>query len=130
MSTTISEVDVTQHNSNEGHQSWNGLHSVTSTNGRASVTNDGSDSSIRRIPPMEHEDIAPSILVPFSLETGNAEAPLRELSKGQTILLITTLTGITFANSISMGLITIGIPHIAIDLGLSDNLLLWYVVCE
>jgi hypothetical protein len=49
------------------------------------------------------------------------------LSRGQTVLLITTLAGITFASSMSTGLFTIGLPVIAVDLALADNLLLWSV---
>lgn len=61
----------------------------------------------------------------LSLENATVDPPVPEQSMGQTVLLIATLTGITFASSISTGLLTIGLPRIAIDLQLADNLLLW-----
>jgi len=47
------------------------------------------------------------------------------LSKGSTVVLIGTLTGIMFVSSMSSGLLTIGLPWMAKDLELADNLLLW-----
>lgn len=47
------------------------------------------------------------------------------LSRIRAVILITTLTGITFVGSMSTGLLTIGLPSIAADLGLPENLLLW-----
>ncbi|GFF94650.1 aminotriazole resistance protein [Aspergillus lentulus] len=47
------------------------------------------------------------------------------LSRTRAVILITTLTGITFVGSMSTGLLTIGLPWIATDLGLPENLLLW-----
>jgi hypothetical protein len=47
------------------------------------------------------------------------------LSRARAITLIATLTGITFVGSMSGGLLTIGLPWIAADLKLPDNLLLW-----
>ncbi|KAB8247329.1 hypothetical protein BDV35DRAFT_392102 [Aspergillus flavus] len=46
------------------------------------------------------------------------------LSRTRAVILITTLTGITFVGSMSTGLLTIGLPWIATDLGLPENLLL------
>jgi hypothetical protein len=54
-----------------------------------------------------------------------SEATFLALSKTETVLIIFTLTGITFANSMSTGLFTIGIPRIAVDIKLPENLLLW-----
>lgn len=51
----------------------------------------------------------------------------RGLSRWHTILVISNLTGIAFAGSMSTGLLTIGLPRIATDLTLSQNLLLWLV---
>lgn len=53
------------------------------------------------------------------------EAPPRFLSRSRTVLVIATLTGVTFANSMSTGLLTVGLPRIAADLSLSEDLLLW-----
>ncbi|KAE8420607.1 hypothetical protein BDV36DRAFT_249212 [Aspergillus pseudocaelatus] len=43
------------------------------------------------------------------------------LSRTRAVILITTLTGITFVGSMSTGLLTIGLPWIAADLGLPEN---------
>lgn len=51
----------------------------------------------------------------------------RGLSRWHTILVISNLTGIAFAGSMSTGVLTIGLPRIATDLTLSQNLLLWLV---
>lgn len=47
------------------------------------------------------------------------------LSRTRAVILIATLTGITFVGSMSGGLLTIGLPWIAADLDLPENLLLW-----
>ncbi|KAJ6121051.1 hypothetical protein N7523_005331 [Penicillium sp. IBT 18751x] len=47
------------------------------------------------------------------------------LSQTRAVILITALTGITFVGSMSGGLLTIGLPEIAADLELPENLLLW-----
>ncbi|KAJ5204926.1 major facilitator superfamily domain-containing protein [Penicillium cinerascens] len=47
------------------------------------------------------------------------------LSRTRAIVLVTALTGITFVGSMSGGLLTIGLPEIAADLKLPENLLLW-----
>jgi hypothetical protein len=47
------------------------------------------------------------------------------LSPTRAVILITALTGITFVGSMSGGLLTIGLPEIAADLKLPENLLLW-----
>lgn len=47
------------------------------------------------------------------------------LSRTRAVILIATLSGITFVGSMSGGLLTIGLPWIAADLNLPDNLLLW-----
>jgi hypothetical protein len=47
------------------------------------------------------------------------------LSRSSAVILITTLSGITFVGSMSSGLLTVGLPTIAKDLNLPNNLLLW-----
>ncbi|KAF2236774.1 aminotriazole resistance protein [Viridothelium virens] len=47
------------------------------------------------------------------------------MSLWHTVLIIFSLTTITVSNSLSLGLVTIGLPRIAEDLALSGNLLLW-----
>jgi len=59
----------------------------------------------------------------FVLES--AEAPTVVLSKARTVFVIATLTGITFTSSMSTGILNIGLPRIAMDLILPENLLLW-----
>ena len=51
----------------------------------------------------------------------------RQLSRGRTVTVIATLTGITTVSSFSTGLLTVGLPRMALDLNLASNLLLWYV---
>ncbi|KAJ5458603.1 hypothetical protein N7475_009991 [Penicillium sp. IBT 31633x] len=49
------------------------------------------------------------------------------LPRSSAVIVITALSGITFVGSMSTGLLTIGLPTIARDLSLPDNLLLWPV---
>ncbi|CAG8397601.1 unnamed protein product [Penicillium salamii] len=53
------------------------------------------------------------------------EARVVNLSRSSAVILITTLSGITFVGSMSSGLLTVGLPTIAKDLNLPSNLLLW-----
>lgn len=48
-----------------------------------------------------------------------------DLSRASAVILITTLSGINFVGSMSGGLLTVGLPTIAKDLDLANNLLLW-----
>ena len=48
-----------------------------------------------------------------------------ELSRLRTVMIIFSLTAVTFTSSMSTGLVTIGIPRIASDLHLADHLILW-----
>jgi hypothetical protein len=92
-------------------------------NSGSSVTA-GSELFIRRVLPFDvHDPVAASEMI--ALETVLATAPASELSIWRTVLIITTLAGLAFANSISVGLITIGLPVIATDLDLAQHLLLW-----
>jgi hypothetical protein len=54
-------------------------------------------------------------------------SPAVSLSRTAATILICTLAGITFVGSMSTGLLTIGLPRMANDLHLADNLLLWLV---
>ena len=84
----------------------------------------GSDLLLRRVLPFEvHGPVTGFEIV--SLETVIAPAPPPELSMWRSVLVITTLAGLAFANSMSIGLITIGLPVIAADLDLAESLLLW-----
>ena len=49
----------------------------------------------------------------------------RILKKGRSIIVIAILTLVLFVNSVSTGFLTVGIPRMAADLKLPDNLLLW-----
>lgn len=80
---------------------------------------------VRRVLPFEEYDPAPALEI-IPLETVlTTTAPASELSIWRTVLVITTLAGLAFANSMSIGLVTIGLPVIAADLDLAQNLLLW-----
>jgi hypothetical protein len=48
------------------------------------------------------------------------------LSNRRTITIIATLTGLGFLSSLSTGLLTIGLPQIAVEVGLPGYLLSWY----
>lgn len=52
------------------------------------------------------------------------ESRIVNLSRSSAVILITTLSGITFVGSMSSGLLTVGLPTIAKDLNLPNNLLL------
>jgi hypothetical protein len=86
----------------------------------------GSDLFLRRALPFEVQGPVAGFEI-VSLETviAPAPAPAPELSIWRTVLVITTLAGLAFANSMSIGLITIGLPVIAADLDLTESLLLW-----
>ena len=47
------------------------------------------------------------------------------LSRSRGVIVTTSLTGITFSSSMSVGLLTVGLPVIAVDLHLPEHLLLW-----
>lgn len=47
------------------------------------------------------------------------------LKRGRSFLVITVLSLVLFVNSVSTGILTVGIPRIATDLGLSESLILW-----
>jgi hypothetical protein len=47
------------------------------------------------------------------------------LSRWKTFTIISTVTGITLLNSMQNGIVTVGLPTIARDLGLSESLILW-----
>lgn len=47
------------------------------------------------------------------------------LKKGRSIIVIIVLSLVLFVNSVASGILTVGIPHIAADLELSESLVLW-----
>ena len=47
------------------------------------------------------------------------------LRKGRSIIVITMLTLVLAVNSVTIGLLTVGIPRISADLRLLENLILW-----
>ena len=47
------------------------------------------------------------------------------LSRARTSLLVGTVTGVTFLNTLGSGLLTVALPRIATDLHLAENILLW-----
>lgn len=76
-----------------------------------------------------HESLEASLVRRSSDEEPSTENAYRDqprdLSRSNAVILITTLSGITFVGSMSGGLLTVGLPTIAADLDLPDNLLLW-----
>ena len=53
--------------------------------------------------------------------------PLAVISKRRAAAIIITVAGVNFLDSVGSGLLTVALPTIAEDLGLSKELLLWYV---
>lgn len=52
---------------------------------------------------------------------------VNELSKKRAAVVITTVAGVNFLNTMGSGILTVALPTMAKDLGLSVELLLWYV---
>ena len=79
-----------------------------------------------------HDNVpgSPSLQLPEELDQATAVDTNRQLSKGRTVAVIATLTGITTVSSFSTGLLTVGLPTMALDLNLASNLLLWYVTAR
>lgn len=50
-----------------------------------------------------------------------------ELPRVRAVAVISTLTGMTFLNTMGTGILTVGLPSIAKDLELGQGILLWYV---
>jgi hypothetical protein len=55
-----------------------------------------------------------------------ADSEPKFLPRGRSIIVIAVLTGINFLSSMSTGLLTVGLPRMAVDVKLPANLLLWY----
>lgn len=53
------------------------------------------------------------------------ERPAHVLSKQRTITAIATLSAVSFLSSLSTGLLTIGLPRMAVEIGLPDYLIAW-----
>jgi hypothetical protein len=51
-----------------------------------------------------------------------------EVSKSQTVIVISSVTVITGISSLLAGLVTVGLPTIARDLSIPPGLVLWYVL--
>ena len=52
------------------------------------------------------------------------------LPKSRAVIVIATLSGVSLLSSVSTGILTIGLPRMAIDVGLEEHLLLWCVTCR
>lgn len=51
--------------------------------------------------------------------------PNEILSKSRAVLIIVTVAGVNFLNTMGSGILTVALPTIATDLGLIQELLLW-----
>lgn len=49
------------------------------------------------------------------------------VSKGKAAVIIASASSMVLMNSVLTGILTVGLPVIAADIGLADSLLLWYV---
>lgn len=67
----------------------------------------------------------------FPLRTSASKSQARtaqkiiKLSRSRSTLIIVTLAGVSFLNTLGSGLLTTALPRIAQDIGLQENLLLW-----
>jgi hypothetical protein len=120
MSTTVTVTDPGVHEQNDAGTSSRRISNGTISGNNIPFPANIGDDTLRTISPSEVQDNATS-----HIEAGSVHPPTSELSKGWTILVITTLTGMTLASSISTGLLTIGLPIMATDLELPENLLFW-----
>jgi MFS family permease len=66
-------------------------------------------------PPSEPEDIARL----------SGSSPSSILPKGRSIIVIAQLSGINFLTSFTNGIVTVGLPVLAADIALKDNLMVW-----
>ena len=88
------------------------------------------ESSPPQIPPYTScPDLLPTGLSPDALSatpsSRMAQLEGRDLKAGRIIIVLTALTSVNFLCSLANGFITIGLPHMASDLGLPEHLLLW-----
>ncbi|KAI4216061.1 MAG: hypothetical protein LQ351_001557 [Letrouitia transgressa] len=60
-----------------------------------------------------------------SSETTPSSIAEPNLSRSRSILIVVTLAGVSFLNTLGSGLLTIALPRISQDIGLAENLLLW-----
>jgi hypothetical protein len=125
VSHTISEAVITQLDKGERHLTGQFQSMLPNGTGNSSPIYESNDLHESAISPPSLNGSIRHTATQFSLENAAVNPPVPERSLVQTILLIATLTGITLASSISTGLLTIGLPRIATDLQLADNLLLW-----
>lgn len=56
----------------------------------------------------------------------NAKELYPRFSNTRLVLIVCGLVGISFSNSMSNGLMVVGVPYIASDLHIPNHLLLWY----
>jgi hypothetical protein len=79
--------------------------------------------------PLSSKDPVPSHLLEIvDAGAGAGAEPVRQSahqSLWATTLLITTLCGVTFASSMTTGLLAVAIPTMAKELNIPDGLLLW-----
>lgn len=59
------------------------------------------------------------------LNQPSIDSDLNVLNKSRSVIVTTILSLVLFVNSVSTGILTVGIPRIAADLKLSEGLLLW-----
>lgn len=85
------------------------------------------------IPPLVNQVLTQSPSAPSSELSRNiavsraADLESNFLPHGRSIIVIVALTGVNFLSSMSTGLLTVGLPRMAVDVKLPANLLLWYV---
>jgi len=80
-------------------------------------------------PPQNSITVAPVLAAEDAKSTSSLRNPIdlenRSLKEGRIIVIIASLTAVNFLGSLCNGFLTIGLPKIASDLSLSEDLILW-----
>ena len=82
--------------------------------------------------PISRQDEPPSNPILENDGSSDSQAVLSEtvvegISKGRSAVIIVTVAGVNFLNTLGSGILTVALPQMARDLSLSRELLLWYV---
>lgn len=91
----------------------------------AATTSDGVADSDRAVPQVRFSDRGLRLSGEQILQ-GSGGNDQTSLSKAKSAFIIFSVSSMVFMGSLLRGILTVGLPHIARDIGLQNNLLLWY----
>ena len=84
------------------------------------------------VPPIQPAPLATNIIneaLDIDEQNGGSSSEEQDMvSRKRTVVIISSVTSVTFVLSFLNGLVTVGIPVIAPDIGLDPSLILWFVV--